>query len=224
MSDVVHHSMRSVLDRELAEARELSLKMGEFVEDAIAGAVEALVEGDAARCDAVVAGDVELNALQLQMRELAIATIVTQAPVDGDLRRMLAYLHMSAELERMGDHCVSIAKIGRELCDPRPAGGLRDLVRMSELCGIQLHEMLEAVVEGDVEGARIVASHDDRVDRIYRRLFDEEVRASAAGEESAATATRLTLVAHHLERIADRVTNMGEDLVYLQTGIVEELG
>src|SRR5438477_322968 len=104
MSDAVPHSMRRVLDGELAEARELSLRMGEFVEDAI------------------------------------------------------------------------------------------------------------------------VASHDDRVDRIYRRLFDEEVHACAAGEEDAACATRLTLVAHHLERIADRVTNMGEDLVYLQTGNVEELG
>jgi phosphate transport system protein len=224
MSDVVPHSMRSVLDRELADARELSLRMGEFVEDAIAASVAALVEGDAARCAAVVAGDPELNVLQLQMRELAVTTIITQAPVDGDLRRMLAYLHMSAELERMGDHCVSIAKIGRELCEHRPAGRLDDLTRMAELCGIQLNEMLAAVVEGDVEGARVVASHDDRVDRIYRRLFDEEVRATAAGEETPYCATRLTLVAHHLERIADRVTNMGEDLVYLQTGLVEELG
>ena len=224
MSDAVHHSMRRVLDGELAEARELSLRMGEFVEDAIAAAVEALVGGDAARCEAVIAGDTELNALQLRMRELAVVTIVTQAPVDGDLRRMLAYLHMSAELERMGDHCVSIAKIGRELCEHRPAGRLDDLTRMAELCGIQLDEMLAAVVEGDVEGARIVASHDDRVDRIYRRFFDEEVHACAAGEEDPACATRLTLVAHHLERIADRVTNMGEDLVYLQTGNVEELG
>jgi phosphate transport system protein len=75
-----------------------------------------------------------------------------------------------------------------------------------------------------VEEARIVASHDDRVDRIYHRIFDERVRACAAGEDTAFRATRLTLVAHHLERIADRVTNMGEDLVFLQTGAVEELG
>jgi len=224
MSDAVPRSMRSVLDRELADARELSLRMGELVEHAIAASVEALVEADAARCDAIIAADSELNHLQLRMRELAVTTIVTQAPVDGDLRRMLSYLHMSAELERMGDHCVSIAKIGRELCGHRPAGPLRDLTRMAELCGIQLQEMLAAVVEGDVEGARIVASHDDRVDRIYRRLFDEDVRACAAGEETAFCATRLTLVAHNLERIADRVTNMGEDLVYLQTGLVEELG
>jgi phosphate transport system protein len=80
------------------------------------------------------------------------------------------------------------------------------------------------VIDGDVEEARIIASHDDRVDRVYRRLFDEQVRACAAGEETAARATGLTLIAHHLERIADRVTNMGEDLVYLQTGVVEELG
>jgi phosphate transport system protein len=224
MSDVVNHSTRSVLDRELAEVRELALRMAEFVERAIPRSVAALVQGDAGLCDEVIAGDAELNALQLQLRELAVSTILTQAPVDGDLRRLLAYLHMSAELERMGDHCSSIARIARELVGAPPEGGLDGLSRMAELCRIQLSEMLDAVIDGDVDGARLVASHDDRVDRVYRRLFDETVRACAAGEKTAARATRLTLIAHHLERIADRVTNMGEDLVYLQTGVIEELG
>jgi phosphate transport system protein len=224
MSDVVNHSMRSVLDRELAEVRELAVRMAAFVERAIPRSVAALVRGDAGLCDEVITGDAELNALQLQLRELAVTTILTQAPVDGDLRRLLAYLHMSAELERMGDHCSSIARIARELADAPPEGGLDGLSRMAELCRIQLSEMLDAVIDGDVEAARLVASHDDRVDRVYRRLFDEQVRACAAGEETAARATGLTLIAHHLERIADRVTNMGEDLVYLQTGVVEELG
>jgi phosphate transport system protein len=216
--------MRSVLDQELAQVREQVLGMGEFVGRAITRSVAGLVEHDAAVCEQVVAGDAELNTLQLRLRELAVTTILTQAPVDGDLRRLLAYLHMSAELERMGDHCVSIAKLARELTDQPATHGLGDLDRMAVLCGIQLAEMLEAVIDGDDEQARLVASHDDRVDRIYRRLFDEMVRACAAGEDTAMRATRLTLVAHHLERIADRVTNMGEDLVFLTTGIVEELG
>jgi phosphate transport system protein len=155
---------------------------------------------------------------------VAVTTILTQAPVDGDLRLLLAYLHMSAELERMGDHCASIARIARGLPAQASGGGLPGLSRMAELCRIQLSEMVDAVVDADVEEARIVASHDDRVDRIYHRLFAAQVRACAAGEESAACATGLTLIAHHLERIADRVTDMGEDLVYLQTGAVEELG
>ncbi len=224
MSDVVDHSMRRVLDRELTEGRELALRMAEFVERAIPRAVAALVQGDADLCDEVAAADADLNALQLQLRELAVTTILTQAPVDGDLRRLLAYLHMSAELERMGDHCAGIARIARELVGDPSGGALADLARMAELCRIQLSEMLDAVIEGDVEQARIVASHDDRVDRIYRRLFDELVRRCAAGEETAPRATRLTLIAHHLERIADRVTNMGEDLIYLETGAIEELG
>ncbi len=204
--------------------RELALSMAEFVERAVPHAVEGLTDHDAAVCAEVVAGDAELNALQLRLRELAVTTILTQAPVDGDLRHLLAYLHMSAELERMGDHCVSIAKIGAELVDQPSDRGLADLARMAELCRVQLSEMLDAVTDGDADEARVVASQDDRVDRVYRRIFDEQVRACAAGEDDAARATRLTLVAHHLERIADRVTNMGEDLVYLKTGMVEELG
>lgn len=215
---------RRVLDQGLAEVRELALHMGELVTRAIERSVAGLVEHDPATCAEVIAGDAGLNALQLRLRELAVTAILTQAPVDGDLRRLLAYLHMSAQMERMGDHCVSIAKIARELVDQPSDTGLGGLARMAELCGIQLSEMLEAVVDLDVERARVVASNDDRVDRIYRRLFDEMVRACASGEDSAFRATRLTLVAHHLERIADRVTNMGEDLVYLETGVVEELG
>jgi phosphate transport system protein len=224
MSDVADHSLRSVLDRELQEARELAVAMGAFVEEAIPESVGGLVAASPERCDAVVAADAELNALQLKVRDLTVATLVTQAPVDGDLRRMLSYLHMSAELERMGDHCVSIAKIGRELCDEPPARDLADLIRMGELCRDQLSGMLDAVVEGDVEAARTVASRDDRVDRLYRRILEEEVRGCSSGEETAFCAPRLSLVAHHLERIADRVTNMGEDLIYLRTGTVEELG
>jgi phosphate transport system protein len=224
VSDVAEHFPRGVLDRELAQVRDWTLEMGEVVQRAILRSVAGLLEADAGLSEGVISGDPELNALQLRLRELVQLAILTQAPVDGDLRRLLAFLHMSVELERMGDHCVSIAKIARELVGEAAGGGLDDLDRMAELCRIQLDEMLDAVVDGDVERARLVASHDDRVDRIYRRILDEEVRACAAGEDSAARAIRLSMVAHHLERIADRVTNMGEDLVYLETGTVEELG
>jgi phosphate transport system protein len=216
--------MRRVLDEELVQVRELALRMAEFVEAAIPRAIAALVQADRSQCDAVIAGDAELNALQVELRELCTVTILTQAPVDGDLRRLLAYLHMSTELERMGDHCVSIARIGSQLVDEPADRDLSDLGRMAELCRVQVSEMLDAAVDGDAEAARTVASHDDRVDRLYRRIFDEEVRACSTGEDTGSRATRLTMAAHHLERIADRVTNVGEDIVYLETGAIEELG
>ena len=221
---MVEHSPRAVLDRELAQVRELVLEMGEAVERAITRAAGGLLQRDAALCEEVIAQDAEINALQLRLREVVQVTILTQAPVDGDLRRLLAHLHMSAELERMGDHCVSIAKIARERTGDSTARGLDDIDRMAELCRIQLDEMLDAVVAGDVAEARIVASHDDRVDRIYRRIYDEMVLACASGDDTPSHAIGLTMIAHHLERIADRVTNRGEDLLFLEAGIVEELG
>ena len=87
-----------------------------------------------------------------------------------------------------------------------------------------MSDILAAVVARDVARARLVAARDDRVDRVYHRLFDELVQLMSEDGQSAYRATNLVFVAHHLERIADRVTNIAEDLVYLETGVIEELG
>jgi phosphate transport system protein len=124
--------------------------------------------------------------------------ILTQAPVARDLREIMGLLHMSAELERMGDHCVSIAKIARSLADFPQLSTHIDLPKMAQFCREQVRDILAGVVARDTGRARLVAARDDRIDRVF--------------------------VAHHLERIADRVTNIAEDLVYLETGVIEELG
>jgi phosphate transport system protein len=97
---------------------------------------------------------------------------------------------------------------------------------MAELATRQVHDILDALIEGDDTRAREVAQKDDEIDRLYHRVFDDLVEdvGAGAGPDDALRAVTLMLVAHNLERIGDRVTNVAEDIVFLQTGQIVELG
>lgn len=218
------HVHRPDLDDDLRRMRSGITRLGELADNAIQRAMRGLAERDPDVCTAVVTDDAALNDLQRELRELVFQTILTQAPVAGDLREVMGVLHMAAELERMGDHCVSIAKIARNLCDLPPLVPAVDLPKMALYCSEQVRDILSAVVARDVERARRVAGRDDRVDRIYHRLFDELVQIMSEKGENVYRATNLVFIAHHLERIADRVTNIAEDLIFTETSVIEDLG
>ncbi|TMC50562.1 MAG: phosphate signaling complex protein PhoU [Chloroflexi bacterium] len=224
MMDPLPHPHRAVLDAELRRVREVILTMGDHVDQAITLAISGLVNRDVALCSQVIADDARLNDLQREARELSFTVILTQSPVARDLREIMGFMHMAAELERMGDHCVSIAKIARNLADLPEMRAHVDLPRMAEYCADQVRDMLSALVARDPERARAVADRDDRVDRIYHRLFDDLVQLMIDNSDCVYRATNLIFIAHHLERIGDRVTNLAEDLLFLETGRIEELG
>jgi phosphate transport system protein len=215
---------RSLLGEELRRIREVILAMGESVDTAIARATRGLVDRDVDICTVVIREDSHVNALQAEARELSYTAILTQAPVARDLREIMGFLHMASELERMGDHCVNIARIGRSLADLPPLRPYVDIPRMSQYCAEQVRDILGALVSTDVNRARSVAARDDRVNRIYHRLLDDLIQLMSEDSSNVYRGTQLILVAHNFERIADRVTNLAEDLVFLETGEIEELG
>ena len=197
--------------------------MGERVATAVERSVWAFTERNPSLASLVIEEDAALNELQRRTHELSYAAILTQGPVASDLREILSLLHMAGELERMGDHCVSISKLARVLVDlppPPTDGGLLDL---SRLCTTQARDILDAVMHRDLSAARTVAAADDAIDAAYHALFDNLVRVMTADASTVYAATRMIFMAHHLERIGDRVTNIAEDLLFLETGQIEEL-
>ncbi len=218
------HPHRPSLETEQRQVRDLVLEMGEMVDTAIDQATRALVDRDIEMASAVIAGDHLVNARQAEVHEHCLSVILTQAPVARDLREILGFLHMSDELERMGDHCVNIARIGRNLADLPPFGAPVDVGVLSRICAAQVRDMLNALVSRDVDRSREIAARDDRVDRMYHRIVDDILQLMVADSRDIYPGTQLILVAMNLERIADRVTNLAEDLVFLETGNVEELG
>jgi phosphate transport system protein len=218
------HPHRPSLEIEQRQVRELVLEMGEMVDVAIAHATRALVDRDIEMASRVIAGDAAVNARQAEVHEHCLSVILTQAPVARDLREILGFLHMSDELERMGDHCVNVARIARNLADLPPLSAPVDLGILSRTCAEQVRDMLNALVARDIDRAREIAARDDRVDRMYHRIVDDILQLMVADSRDIYAGTQMILVAMNLERIADRGTNLAEDLVFLETGNVEELG
>ncbi len=214
---------REALDREMRAIKDDVLRMGSLVEEAIRGAVDALVRHDAEAALAVIVGDARINEMQRRIAVQMIATIATQSPVARDLRFLMALDRVSIELERMGDHASSVAKQARKLAPLPPLKRYVDLPEMGERVAQQIHGILLALVDLDEDAARMVAASDDEIDHTYRRTFDELIDLMRADPGNVDRGTRLLFAAYYTERIGDRVTNIAEDVVYLATGRVEDL-
>jgi len=202
--------------------------MATQVESQIDDALRAMRNRDADLADGVRLNDQQLNELFRQIRERCFAVIATQAPVARDLRTLMGVIYIATELERMGDYAVRIARMTTTLVG-LPAVPLRaEFGLMGEAAIRQVHDIVDALIEQDEARAREVAAKDDEIDRLYHRVFDDLISDMSSGEgvdpDAALRSVTLMLVAHNLERIADRVTNVAEDIVFLESGQVVELG
>jgi phosphate transport system protein len=200
--------------------------MASLVESQIHEALEALQKLDGDRALDVRANDQRLNEMFRRLREECLSVIATQQPVARDLRNLMGVIYISTELERIGDYAVRVARFTGTLCG-LPHTPLRaEFGLMGHLATLQVRDILDALIEADEAKAREIAARDDEIDRLYHRLFDDLIRemAEGGGEELALRTVTLLLVAHNLERIGDRVTNVAEDIVFLQSGQVVELG
>jgi phosphate transport system protein len=214
---------RTLFDQELAELKAGVLRLGSMVEQAIAESMQALVERDNALAKEVIARDQEVNELHRELRERAFMIMATQQPVARDLRLIVSFQHMVLELERMGDHAVGIARAAVRLNDMPQLKPYIDLPRMAEITESQVHEILGAVIEADQDRARAIAERDDEVDVLYRSIWRELVGFMVDDPATVERSAILLFIANDLERIADRVTNIAEDVVFLHTGRIVEL-
>jgi len=214
---------RNVFDRHLAEIQEEMLVMAGMVETAIKRSLEALKGRDVELARQVIADDVKINQKRYDAEERCLELIATQQPLASDLRTIVAVLHMIVDLERMGDHAEGIAKIAVILGDEQPLKPYVDLPRMADIASEMLRESLEAFKHRDAEQARAIIDRDDEVDALYDQVYRELLTDTLSDPRDIERATHLIWVAHNLERIADRVTNICERVVFLVTGKIEEL-
>ena len=208
-------------ERELAGIRQLVVLMGEVVDRSITRAVCALVDREVDVCAEVIAQGTRLRALQAELRRLCLSAVFERDPTASGRREAVALLHIAAELERAGHHCAAIARIGRELARLPEPGGDPGLIRMAEFCSEQVREALIAVSTRDPRRAHALAVRDDRLERLCRRLLERLAETVGAEPGSVQRATRLLTVARLLERIADRVVIIAEDLVLVDADVVE---
>ncbi len=197
--------------------------MGSMVEKAIQRSVDALRNRDLVLARRIVEQDEEINRLRFDIEEKCIALIATQEPVARDLRDIVAVLNIIVDLERMGDHAEGIARICIMIGDQPPIKPLIDIPRMAEKAQLMLHRSLDALVERDAELAVQICKDDDEVDALYDQVYKDLLVYMINDPETIDRATHLLWVAHNLERIADRSTNIAERVVFLVTGHMQEL-
>jgi phosphate transport system protein len=214
---------RATFDRALDQVKDDVLRLGSQVESALEQAGRALVERDTELADRVRWADADVNELQRQINTDITTLIATQAPVARDARELLALYHAAAELERMGDYAVNIAKLAQQLASEPEVPILKQIPRMEQLCRQQLRSAMRALVDVSEDAARDVGQRDDELDHLYNSVYEDAMRLMSSSPERARQVTHMLFAAHHLERLGDRVTNIGEDVVYLATGQVEDL-
>ncbi len=218
-----HTSPRQTFDRQLDQVKDDVLRLGARVEDALERAGRALVERDAELADTVRWEDAEVNELQRGINTEIASVIAMQAPVARDIRELLALYHAAAELERMGDYAVNIAKLAQQLASEPETPMLKQIPRMEQICREQLRAAMRALVDISESEARAVCLRDDELDTLYASVYEDAMQLMTVAPERARQATHMLFAAHHLERLGDRVTNIGEDVVYLATGQIEDL-
>lgn len=214
--------MHGVFDREYQAICDDVVRMGGMIEAAIGQAMQALVERDVPLAEQVIAGDEKVNEIRFKIEEACLTIIATQQPIAGDLRSVVAAMHIAVELERMGDHAAGIARTVVLMSDEPLLKTIKKIPKMGELSRQMLSDCIQAFIKRDAQWAREIAANDGRMDELYKAVFDRLVETMAHKPELVARATYLMWTAHNLERIADRVTNIAERIDFMTTGDLKE--
>ncbi len=214
---------RAALDRDLRMLQDDVLMLGSMVEKAIAAALDALERRDLEASRQVVRHDDIIDRNRYDIEERCMRLIATSQPVATDLRTIIAILHIAVELERMGDYAEGIAKISLMMGEEPPLKPLIDIPRMAERATSMLTRSLEALVNRDIVAATVVCNDDDEVDALNDQVYRDLLVFMIRDPGTIQRATYLLWVAHNLERIADRATNIAERVIFLVTGKFTEI-
>ncbi len=214
---------RAHFSRALANLQEQVLELGSRARRSVADGLAALIHEDADLARAIIAADVAINRQRYDIEFECYSLLVTEQPVASDMRIIVAALTLAGELERIADHGKKIAGTYlRMIEDPRPMP-LGEVPALGELSLTMLDQALRAFAERDIAAAEAICRTDDQADAQYKRVFNAIVKQMVEDPQRIGAGTHLLGVAHELERVADRATNIAERVIYTVTGELIEL-
>lgn len=216
------HSIRSTFDHEFEAIRTNLHQMSGLVDSAIDSAISALSEQNAKMAKKIIEADAKINQHRFEIQEACLALIATQQPTASDLREIVAILYMVVELERIGDYAAGIAKTVIMMKEEPLLKTFKKIPRMGEIARQMLADAMAAFTVRDAQAARMIAERDTEIDKLYEEIFHRLIKIMAKEPEMVTRCTYLTWCAHNLERIADRVTNISEQIVFMTTGQIGE--
>ena len=205
-------------DKDIEEIKDLLLRMGAMVEDSIQQSIRALLEGDLAIAEQVIANDDQIDEMEVRIDQRVIELIAKMQPAAGDLRFVATVMKITPELERIADLAQDVCERVIELTREPMIKPLVHLPRLAEDAQTMVRHSLDAFVSGDAELARQVIRQDDVVDQLTVDSFRALLTYMLESPRNISSAIRLTFIGKYFERMADGATNICEMVVYLVEG------
>ncbi len=214
---------RNTFESHVGELKHEILALGSDAKQMIQDGVESLKTRDRVLAHAIIERDVDINRKRYEIEESCYELIATQQPIASDMRQIVSVLLIAIELERIADHAKNLAEIVIYMGDEPLLKPLIDIPRMATTCVTMLDQALEAFSQNDAAIGRAVCDRDDEIDQLYKQVFRELMTFVVSDPRTVQRALHLLFAAHNLERIGDRITNIGERVIYAVTGRLEEL-
>ncbi|WP_326717775.1 phosphate signaling complex protein PhoU [Vagococcus jeotgali] len=216
--------LRTQFEEDLQQLHDKFEKMGNDVNTAIQKSVRAFIDHDKSLAKEVIESDGIINQQEQGLEKKSFEMIALQQPVTTDLRRIVTVMKASSDLERMGDHAVSIAKATIRLKGNKRVLSIEEEIsEMANAVQGMVSEVLEAYINTDSERAIEIARSDRKINEYSKSIYRDSIRAMKENPEMVVVGADYLQVAGFLERIGDYVTNICEWIVYLITGKISEL-
>ncbi|MFO7945738.1 MAG: phosphate signaling complex protein PhoU [Armatimonadota bacterium] len=215
--------VRRNFEEQLEQLQQRLLQMGAFVEAMLDKSSRALTDQDIDLAQEVIESDDVADDMDLAIEKQCMRLLALQQPMSGDLRTIGTVMKVIADVERIGDYSVDIAKTAIELAHTEYFKPLVDIPRMAKRVRDLLREALNALVERDLELVNQVIDGDDDVDKMWHNLRDEIIGIMEDDPSTVDQGVALVLVARYLERIADHTVNIVERVAYMETGELKTL-
>ena len=210
--------LRVDLDRQLNQLQQEVVSLAGIVDKAALRAVSALKDRDLEESQRVIHEDDYIDQKRYEIEERCINLIATQQPMARDLRHIVSLLHITVELERIGDYAEGISKISLLMGADQTLNPRIDIPQMADKATQMLRKSIDSLITRDVIMANQVLLDDDAVDALYDQVYRELLLFMVENPKTIKRETYLLWVSHDLERIADRATNIAERVIYLITG------
>lgn len=205
--------MSRAIDSHIEGLRQRLFRMGGRAEAILDKALRAVWERDIRRADEVIADDLEIDRLDVEIDEAVLKALALQAPVAEDLREVLAIKMIATDLERVGDLARNLAKIARRLASQTEMALPATVTTLARAAQGALRRALDAFARTDAVLARAVLDEDDVIDRVQDEVVQTMLRELGTHPEAAPQEVDVIMLAKHLERVGDHATNIAEDVI-----------
>lgn len=216
--------MRQNFEEELNYLHHHFSQMGMMVNEAIYKSVKSFINHDKGLAQEVIDQDYQINEIELVLEKKCFELIALQQPVTSDLRKIVTIMKACVDLERMGDHAVSIAKSTIHVKGTKRIPQMEEKIEtLSGQVKLHVRLVLEAYLKKDVQEARKIANSDSIINALSKEIFEQSIEEMKNDSDLVIGGTDYLFVSRYLERIGDYVTNICEWIIYLETGKISEL-